>query len=248
MQRIIIAISCLFLLTACEVRIEDDALPAPTPELPDIHEAVLDSDMNALRRHYQAGGDFNARNEQGLTPLHLAIALDDRDLVRQLLDWGADPDVTDEHGSSPLHMAASRDLRHATHLLIRGGAGIEARDGKGHTPAEIAHYMDHTEVVDFLIAAGADDPREREAPEERPAVSPSPDVLAELRTPTPPSEEYQTWTSIGREEVSAQFLGITNDMVVLRTPDDQTIRVPVPHLQEADRERAMTMRSQRALE
>ena len=231
----------LLVLTACEVRLDDERTPAPAPAPISVHEAVIDNQVDVLRRLYVEGADLNARNEQGLTPLHIAIALERDSLTRHLLEWEADPNRADPYGSSPLHMAASRDMRTVARLLIRHGADLAATDDNGYTPAEIAHFMNHSSLVDFLMAAGAEDPRQREIPTHTPQVSPRPAALAELQPTRTNDAAFRTWTSNDREQITARFLELRDEMVVLRTPDEQTIRVPVQHLHPDDRQRAQEM-------
>lgn len=230
-----IPLCAVLLFSGCDVRMDHEPSPAPVQSLPGIHDAVYTRNMEALLKHYQKGSDLNARNEQGLTPLHLAIALNHEQVVLQLLEWGVDPNIADAYGSTPLHMAASRDQRYVTHLLVRQEADTAATDMNGYTPAEIAYFMDHPDVVEFLVASGAEDPRDQETPDDKPQVSPSPEVVQATAPQPLRSAESRKWTSTADEQTTGRFVELQGDVVVLRTPDDQMLRVPLRHLRDDDR-------------
>src|SRR3954468_10126163 len=57
---------------------------------------------DAALKMIAAGGDVNAAQGDGTTPLHWAVYKIDADLARALLARGAKPDVINSYGSSPL--------------------------------------------------------------------------------------------------------------------------------------------------
>src|SRR3979409_2809334 len=56
---------------------------------------------DAALKRMAAGGDVNAAQGDGTTPLHWAVYKIDADLARALLERGAKPDVINSYGSSP---------------------------------------------------------------------------------------------------------------------------------------------------
>ena len=229
---------CLLLSAGCDVP------PPPVSEPPSggaeprsYHEAVRVGDRDALRRHFEQGADLNAPDAAGWPVLHLAIAMEQSDTVRQLLDWGASAGVTDSHGSTPLHVAAGQGQAHVARLLIQRGADLAATDESGFTPADIAHVMGHDGLVAYLVAAGADDPRDKPTPDADRMVPTH--TAADVREPRAPlflEDDFRIWTSTDQEATRAALVEVLEDMVVLRTPDERLLRVPIRHLRTEDRE------------
>ncbi|KAK0470570.1 ankyrin repeat-containing domain protein [Armillaria novae-zelandiae] len=90
-----------------------------------------------VQRLVGAGGDVNARNVDGETPLHLASRVE---TVIALLKAGANPRIVDNVGVTPLHhvyrLSESFDV--AVRTLIEHGADINAADDEGFNPLHYA--------------------------------------------------------------------------------------------------------------
>ncbi len=71
-----------------------------------VHLAITSApDARIVFMLIEAGGDVNARDRQGETPLHRAVLRGDPDLVAGLLHVGADPAIEDEEGRTPADYA-----------------------------------------------------------------------------------------------------------------------------------------------
>ena len=64
------------------------------------------------------GGQVNAVDELGNTPLHLALFSKDWNVVKYLLKHGSDPDARDYKGSTPLHAGCCSGNREAVSFAI----------------------------------------------------------------------------------------------------------------------------------
>lgn len=85
-------------------------------------EAVLHSDMDAIRLAIADGADVN-KLDDGMTPLLWAIFRGDIDAVRLLLESGADPNVRPNPSDSPLwHAEDDFGLTAIANLLKSYGA------------------------------------------------------------------------------------------------------------------------------
>ncbi|KAG7449892.1 ankyrin [Guyanagaster necrorhizus] len=96
------------------------------------------ADNTALvQRLVDAGGDVNARNIDGETPLHLASRME---TVIALLNAGANPRIVDNEGVTPLHHVyrLSESFSIAVSTLLEHGADINASDDEGFTPLHYA--------------------------------------------------------------------------------------------------------------
>ena len=103
-----------------------------------------------LERMLDAGGDPDARNDLGATPL--LWALDDLAKVRLLLERGADVDASSDFGTTPLALAASQlGSLPAVRLLLEYGATPSA------AALASAAFRGDVEAVRLLCAAGVRD-------------------------------------------------------------------------------------------
>jgi ankyrin repeat protein len=147
--------------------------------------ALARGDAAARGAWLKAGGDANATDAAGLTPLGWAARLGREDAVRALLAAGARPD-TAYRDETPLFAAARLGHGAAARVLVGGGAkpnvpnkddetaldhaagrgdlelvtallggGARPRQKKGTSPLQRAIWGGHDQVALALIAAGA---------------------------------------------------------------------------------------------
>lgn len=84
------------------------------------------------------GGNINARNSFGLTPLHIAAWRNHIPIVRRLIAAGADPNARDgESGWSSLHRAFHFGHLAVASVLLQSGASLMLEDSKGRIPADL---------------------------------------------------------------------------------------------------------------
>ncbi len=90
----------------------------------------------------EQGGDKEARDSYGKTPLHYASASGDYSdcllVVQYLCEHGADKEARDSTGKTPLHWAALRGQLLVVQYPCEHGADKEARGVDGYTPLLIA--------------------------------------------------------------------------------------------------------------
>ena len=122
----------------------------------DVFAAVHARDVKALRQ--ALGGDLNARNAEGQTPLLIAArAPDGAALVKVLLEEGADVNVGDRLGRTPLHMACLGGDTQTTGLLLRAGAATDAKDTRrGATPLHFAAAFARVDASRMILATDDD--------------------------------------------------------------------------------------------
>jgi len=119
-----------------------------------IHQAAGDGNIEAVKRHLDAGADVNAKDDVGWTPLHSAAYYGHKEIVELLIANGADVNANDRGGSTPLHWAANKEV---AELLIDKGADVNAgRSDGGWTPLQAMASGGRKEVAELLIAEGAD--------------------------------------------------------------------------------------------
>lgn len=109
----------------------------------------------------QRGGDVNAKNNKGETPLLRASDANQQEtdaILQALLAAGADPNITDEKGNSALIRNCCRDNKNTcarAEMLLKAGAQVDASNKSGRTALMCAMEQGNQELVDLLLAKGA---------------------------------------------------------------------------------------------
>lgn len=122
--------------------------------------AAENPDPAVLRLLLDRGGDPNATDDLGQTPLLRAVRRNPASLratVELLLNRGASLATADADGQTPLHWAARQQDEHIAELLLDGGADASATDDFGRTPLHWAARLNREPTVaELLLARGAD--------------------------------------------------------------------------------------------
>jgi ankyrin repeat protein len=88
-----------------------------------LSEDVEQRSIESLKLLLAAGGDINAKDPRGLTPLHEAARWGWNDVVRFLVDNGADLDAKDNRGNTPVDSALGKAGGNS-----RGGQRIDVHE------------------------------------------------------------------------------------------------------------------------
>lgn len=116
-----------------------------------MHLSIRDPDF--LRVIHRRGGNLNAKNRAGDTPLHLCIQTSALRSFEYLLTSRADIDVQNYNGHTPLHTAVMMGSIPFLDALIAEGARVNQANAEGQTPL---HVTSSPEAVEKLMKAGAD--------------------------------------------------------------------------------------------
>lgn len=122
----------------------------------DLFTAIKSGDLAAAKAAIAAGGDVNAFDANGNTPL--ATAAWYPDIVRELIAAKADVNKFSSNGiTNPLISAASWGVSETVTLLTASGADVNAKDINGNPPLFYAAFMGASApVMQWLIDKGAD--------------------------------------------------------------------------------------------
>eukprot|EP00977_Amphora_coffeiformis_P023334 scaffold13016_cov154-Amphora_coffeaeformis.AAC.7 len=121
-----------------------------------LHECVLGNmSLESIQLLIQHGGNVNAQDEEGQTPLHsIAVKRGQHKKAQCLIEAGALPNTQCNSGKTPLHYACEEGLLETANALI--GANPNVVDKSHHTPLHSAIESNSLAVVTWLIQeAGA---------------------------------------------------------------------------------------------
>ncbi|CCW19078.1 Ankyrin [Sphingobium indicum BiD32] len=140
------------------------AAPASAQELPPperrqelLFEAAKLGRTDLIPALVKAGGDVNAYEARGFTPLILAAYNGQAAAVDALIAAGADPCKPDANQGNTAQMgvAFKGDDAIAARLL-KEKCDVNARNNAGQTALMMAALFGRTKQIDLLLAAGAD--------------------------------------------------------------------------------------------
>ncbi len=107
--------------------------------------------------HIAKGGNFNAADQYGYTPLKRAIEGHHAEAAKLLIDSGkVDLNAKDPEGKTPLIVALNMGEREVAEALIAKGADLKAKDKNDITALHAALRMSQAEVATALIEKGVD--------------------------------------------------------------------------------------------
>ncbi|MGO4173179.1 ankyrin repeat domain-containing protein [Bosea sp. TAF32] len=157
MSRILLAaLALLAAVSSGEATAQTPPSPAEFAAYRGLHAAAAAGDAATIRRLAAAGGDLDARDRNGRTPLHVAVFQGRAEASRLLIAVGAKPGLLDEQRYDALTIAAVRDDVPTVKALLASGASAKLITSRYDGTALIAAaHLGHDEVVRELIKAGA---------------------------------------------------------------------------------------------
>ena len=138
----------LLLTTIAAVVLVGCATPTQSPN-PPLFNAVKKGDIEAERKHFDAGADVNTKDEDGYTLLTVAVAYGSKEIVELLIFNGVDVNAKNDGGSTPLNIATAQGHKEIVELLIFNGVDVNAFD-----PQVREKSIEIYEVADILRKHG----------------------------------------------------------------------------------------------
>jgi ankyrin repeat protein len=122
-----------------------------------VADAAMHKDIQTVKTLVRQGGDVNAAQGDGMTPLHWAAAQGDAEMTSLLLYAGANVRATTRLGGyTPLHLASQSGSAAVIEALVNAGASVAAPTTTGTTPLMLAASAGQIEAVKALLDRHAD--------------------------------------------------------------------------------------------
>jgi hypothetical protein len=118
--------------------------------------AARDGDAGLVRQLASAGGDVDAADIDGETPLHAAVRAASAASASELIARGADPNRAALYGVAPLLLAAMNGRTDVGLVLLRTGADPNARDLFGRTALHASVQRGDAVLTRALLERGAE--------------------------------------------------------------------------------------------
>ena len=120
-----------------------------------LHMAVLQGNLDAVKQHIEAGSDLNTKDAWGSTPLTIAITFDRTEIAKALIDAGADLNTRNKEGSTPIYIAAFFCRPEIVQALLDKGADRYIRNISGSTAYDlVAAPFEYDKEIYDKISAG----------------------------------------------------------------------------------------------
>jgi len=118
--------------------------------------AILDNDVERLRKAINSGKPADLTDEEGNTLLHLAARTGKESIVDYLVKKGLKIDQANEDKKTALWLAIENEHFQTAELLLENGASIEARGGNfDQTMLECLVPEASPETIEFMLKKGA---------------------------------------------------------------------------------------------
>lgn len=118
--------------------------------------AILEQDIDTVRRMLRHGESVNQIDEYGFTPLVEAAIVENVEISKLLLSQGANPNQQDVTGGTALHWAVENNNLELAKLFLENRADPNAYTLAGAPVLVMPILRGHTEMRQLLLQAGAD--------------------------------------------------------------------------------------------
>ena len=119
-----------------------------------IHSDVNEGNIEAVKEYLAAGGDVNAKEEYGRTPLYVAASQGYKEISELLIAKGANANAKHKGGETALHVAAYFGRKEIAELLLTNGADVNAKTDRGSTPLDVVAVKKSQSGLDLATING----------------------------------------------------------------------------------------------
>lgn len=118
-----------------------------------LFDAILQRDINEVKRLLNAGANANSCNQDGITSLHQCCINNLIDILEILIKYGADVNKSDNDLWTPLHAAATCGYIDVCRLLIKNNADLLSLNNDGNMPYDLCDDDKCLEFIELQMAS-----------------------------------------------------------------------------------------------
>ena len=116
-----------------------------------MHEAAYKGCTKCIKALNKHGGDVNAADDSGWTPLHASVFGQQLDALKMLLELESCVDRLSNTGWTPLHLGVFFDDLFIVHELITNGADPLLLPSNNVTPFQLAINLNKSLILDYFV-------------------------------------------------------------------------------------------------
>eukprot|EP00602_Paraphysomonas_sp_CaronLab_P001350 CAMPEP_0185024336 /NCGR_PEP_ID=MMETSP1103-20130426/7365_1 /TAXON_ID=36769 /ORGANISM="Paraphysomonas bandaiensis, Strain Caron Lab Isolate" /LENGTH=278 /DNA_ID=CAMNT_0027557271 /DNA_START=45 /DNA_END=881 /DNA_ORIENTATION=+ len=106
-------------------------------ESEEIFQAVVNGDLEGVKKSLLGGTSPSLRDSEKMTPLHYAADRGHIDILTTLVDGGADLNALDSEGQTPLMLAVMCENEEVVQVLLSNGADCTIRNSSGESALDM---------------------------------------------------------------------------------------------------------------
>lgn len=104
--------------------------------------AVVNNDLEQLKKEIAKGYDIDATKSEGMTMLHFAVDRGYIDIASYLIECGANINARDHCEQTPIMLAVICEHKDIVELLVRKGADLSLKNNEGLCAADLEDIPD----------------------------------------------------------------------------------------------------------
>jgi hypothetical protein len=123
-----------------------------------IHQAIINGEIDQVKKLLSSGVDINFKNRMGRTPLHTAMLLDKWEIVDFLLSKDPDLNAQENQGRTPLFIAVEKEQMKYVEMFLAKKVDVNAVSRGGQNALTMSRSKGNKDMTDLLLKHGAEEP------------------------------------------------------------------------------------------
>ena len=123
-----------------------------------IHQAIINGEIDQVKKLLSSGVDINFKNRMGWTPLHTAMSRDKWEIAELLISKNPDLNANDNQGRTPLYIAVEKEQMKFVEILLAKKVDVNTVARGGQNALTVARSKNNKEMTDLLLKHGAEEP------------------------------------------------------------------------------------------
>jgi hypothetical protein len=123
-----------------------------------IHQAIINGEIDQVKKLLSNGVDVNFKNRMSRTPLHTAMIFDKWEIADLLISMNADLNASENQGRTPLYIAVEKGQLKYVELFLAKKVEVNTVARGGQNALTLARNNQNKEMEELLLKNGAEEP------------------------------------------------------------------------------------------